>query len=181
MILKENIGSSSMIEGIKARKPILIAGVVILTISLCFIFPFEYNRTNYITDLKLTFLSLAIAMFTLMFGLMGKHFYKGLLFLICSTLFSFIAWFFLYPVGWLSAIVAIWGGIPSGVIAGLLFMLFNFQFIKDENRYILFFKRLISYLVILGIVSILFDKGGDWIFDISEYFKSSKMIDSHRR
>lgn len=163
-----------MNEGIKARKPILIAGVVILTICLCFIFPFEYNRTNYITDLKFTFLSLAVAMFTLMFGLMGKHFYKGLLFLICSALFSFIVWFFLYPAGWLSPVVAVWGGIPSGVIAGLLFLLLNFEFIKDENRYRLFFKRLISYLVILGIVSFLFDKGGDWIFDISEYLKSRK-------
>lgn len=163
-----------MNEGIKAKKPVLIAGVVILTISLCFIFPYEYNRTNYITDLKFTFLSLAVAMFTLMFGLMGKHFFKGLLFLICSALFSFIAWFFLYPSGWFSTIVAVWAGIPSGVIAGLLFMLFNFQFIKDENRYILFFKRLISYMVILGIVSILFHNGGDWIFDISEYLKSRK-------
>ena len=163
-----------MNEGIKARKPILIAGVIILAISLCFIFPFEYNRSNYIADLKFTFLSLAVAMFTLMFGLMGKHFPKGLLFLICSALFSFIAWFFLYPAGWFSAIVAVWGGVPSGVIAGLLFMIFNFEFIKDENRYVLFFKRLISYLVILGVVSILFDKGGDWIFNISEYFKSRK-------
>jgi len=105
---------------------------------------------------------------------MGKHFYKGLLFLICSALFSFIAWLLLYPAGWLSSVVAVWGGVPSGVVAGLLFMLFNFQFIKDENRYVLFSKRLISYLVILGIVSLLFDKGGDWIFDISEYFKSRK-------
>ena len=155
----------------KPNKKVLIAGVIILTISLCLIFPIESSKTSYINELPFTFLTLALAMFTLMYGLMGKHFFKGLLFLLFSVLFSFCAWLVFYPSDWLATFVAIWAGIPSGIIAGLLFMVVNFQFIKDENRYKLFFKRLVSYCLILFVVSYLFHNGGDWIFEISEYFK----------
>lgn len=158
----------------KFNKPILIAGVIILTICLCFIFPYEYNRTNYISDLKLTFLSLAAAMFTLMYGLMGKHFFKGLLFLICSALFSFCCWWLFFYSDFWGMIPALYAGIPAGIVAGLVFLIFNYQFIKDENKVTLFIKRLILYSILLFISSILFAKGGDWIFEMSEYLKSKK-------
>jgi len=160
----------------KFNKPILIAGVVILTISLCFIFPYEYNKTNYISDLKLTFLSLAVAMLTLMYGLMGKHFFKGLLFLICSALCSFCCWWLFFYNDFWGIIPALYAGIPAGIVAGLVFLIFNYQFIKDENKVKLFIKRLILYSILLFISSVLFAKGGDWIFDISEYFKAKSSI-----
>ena len=71
-------------------------------------------------------------------------------------------------------IPALYAGIPAGIVAGLVFLIFNYQFIKDENKVTLFIKRLILYSILLFISSILFAKGGDWIFDISEYFKAKK-------
>lgn len=161
-------------EEIKNRKPYLVVSAITLLISLCVVFPFESNRSSFIEDLGFTFLTLGIAMLLGMYGLMGKYFFKGLLVLLCSAFFGFIAWFFLYPSEWFSVLVAFWAGIPSGIISGLIFILVNFALIRDENRYNLFFKRLISYLLILGIVSILFHKGGDWMFEISEYIKSKR-------
>ena len=157
---------------INPQKLFLVSGVIVLAVSLCIIFPLENSKAITIAEFGYTYLTLTIALLTMMYGLMGKAFFKGLLFLLFSALFSFSAWLLLYPSGWLSSLVAFWAGIPCGIIAGLIFMLINFKFIKDDNRYQLFFKRLISYLLILLIVSYMFHNGGDWIFDVSEYFKN---------
>ncbi|SOD18354.1 hypothetical protein [Pedobacter xixiisoli] len=154
------------------NKPVLIAGVVIFTISVCIIFPYESSKTSYLAELHFTFLTLALAMFTLMYGLMGKHFFKGLLFLIFSAIFGFCSWaIFLYNDFW-GVIPALYAGVPAGIVAGLVFLIFNYQFIKDDNKTRLFVKRLILYSVILFISSLLFAKGGDWIFELTEYFKN---------
>ncbi|WP_316735687.1 hypothetical protein [Pedobacter aquatilis] len=156
------------------NKPILVSDVIIFAICICIIFPYEYNRASYITDLKFTIISLALTMFTLMYGLMGRHFFKGVLFLIFSAVFSFLCWFGVAYNDFWGIVPALYAGAPAGVLAGLLFLIFNFKFIKDENKYKLFFKRFALYLLILFVVSILFAKGGDWIFDLEMYFRSRK-------
>lgn len=179
-----------MKEEIKASKPILIVGVVILIISICVIFPFEYSKASFIADLKFTYFTLAIAMFTLMYSFMGKHFFKGLILLFCSCIFSIISWFFFFPdneltensskffeititiLSFFENFAILYIGTVTGIIAGLIFLILNAWLLKGESRYKLFFLRLISYLIIFSIVSILFAKGGDWIFEISEYLKS---------
>ncbi|WP_113654341.1 hypothetical protein [Pedobacter namyangjuensis] len=178
-----------MIQEIKPKKPILIAGAVILIISLCVIFPIEYSKASFVSDLKFTYFTLGIAMLILMYAFMGRNTYKGLLFLLCSCIFSIICWFIVLPESGLSKsnskafelTIAIFSffenfaklymGTVTGIIAGLIFLIVNARLLKDENRYQLFFKRLVSYLIILGVVSFLFAKGGDWIFEISEYLK----------
>lgn len=158
----------------KPNKPILVAGIVIFAISVCAIFPYESSKTNYIAELKYTFLTLALAMFTLMYSLMGKHFFKGLLFLLFSAVFSFACWsLFLYNDFW-GVIPALYAGVPAGVLTGLVFLIFNYQFIKNENKSRLYLKRFLLYSVLLCIFSLLFAKGGDWIFDLTEYFKNRK-------
>ncbi|WAC42554.1 hypothetical protein [Pedobacter sp. SL55] len=74
---------------INIKKPVLMAGVTILAISLCIILPLEYSKANFISDLSYTFLGLTLAILTIMYGLMGKHFFKGLLFLFLA---SFVVW-----------------------------------------------------------------------------------------
>lgn len=175
---------------IKLNKPILITGIVILIISVCVIFPLEYRNASFVTDLKFTYFTLAMTMFAIMYSLMGKYFYKGLLFLFCSCIFSIICWFIFFPdseltknnskffeitlaiLSFFENFAKLYMGTVTGVIAGLLFLIVNARLLKDENRYQLFFKRLISYLVILGVVCLLFAKGSDWIFEISQYLKS---------
>ena len=104
----------------KVQKLFLIAGVIILAISLCIVFPLEQSNSSTIEAFGYTYLTLTIALLTIMYGLMGKVFFKGLLFLLFSALFSYCAWLLLYPSGWLSSFIAFWGGIPSGIIAGLI-------------------------------------------------------------
>ncbi|MDQ8006009.1 MAG: hypothetical protein REI64_14500 [Pedobacter sp.] len=180
-----------MKQEIKPNKPILIAGVIILVISLCMIFPFEYSKASLVSDLKFTYFTLGIAMLALMYAFMGRSTYKGLLFLLGSCIFSIICWFAFYPntdlseksskvfeltiaiLSFFENFAILYMGTVTGIVAGLIFIIVNARFLKDENRCRLFFKRLISYLIILGIVSILFFKGGDWIFEISEHFKNS--------
>lgn len=156
----------------KPNKPILIAGLVIFAISVCIIFPYESNKSNYIDDLKFTFLTLALSMFILMYSLMGKHFFKGLLFLLFSAVFSFACWsLFMYNDFW-GIIPALYAGIPAGIVAGLVFLIFNYQFIKDENKVSRLIKQGVLYSVILLVSSVLFAKGGDWIFELTEYLKN---------
>ena len=178
-----------MHQKINVNKTFLIAGVVILALSLC-IFLFEYNEASFVSDMKFTFLTLTIAMLTFMYSFMGKYFFKGLILLFCSCIFSITCWFIFFPksdlteksskffeitlaiLSFFENFTILYMGTVTGIIAGLFFMLINYKFIKIKNRYQLFFTRLISYLLILGTVSILFAIGGDWIFEISEYFKS---------
>lgn len=156
----------------KPNKPVLIAGVIIFAISVCIIFPYESGKSNYIDGLKFTFLTLALAMFTLMYGLMGKHFFKGVLFLLFTAVFSFACWsLFLYNDFW-GIIPALYAGIPAGIVAGLVFLIFNHQFIKGENQVRRYIKQVILYAFLLLVSSVLFAKGGDWIFQLTEYFKN---------
>lgn len=174
---------------IKPQKPILIAGIVILVISLCVIFPVEYSKASFVSDLKFTYFTLGIATLTFMYAFMGKNTYKGLLFLLCSSIFSIICWFVFLPESELSKsnskvfeltitifsffenFAKLYMGAVTGIVAGLIFLIVNARFSKDENPYQLFFKRLIAYLVILAVVCFFFAKGGDWIFEISEHAK----------
>lgn len=156
---------------IKDRKIYLIVGAVILLTSLCVIFPFEKHESNFISDFVYTYLSLGIAIIVIMYGLMGKNFFKGLLLLLGSCIFSFCAWALFYPLGFLSTLIALWLGIPSGIIAGLIFLIVDYAFIIDENRASLFFKRMFSFLLLLTVVSLSFLYGSDLISDIYEKLK----------
>lgn len=156
----------------KNRKPFTIIGIVILVIGLCIIFPYEYKRSETIFGFTYTYLSLITGLLITMFGLMGKHMIKGLLVVIASGFISFCAWYIVLYKDFWGIIPALYGGIPAGIVAGLIFLALNFFFLKDKNRYVQLIKQFLTYSVLLIIVSILFAKGGDWIFEISEYFKS---------
>ena len=179
-----------MKQEIKVNKTFLIAGIVILAISLC-VFPFEYNKASYVFDLKFTFLTLTLAMLTLMYSFMGKYFFKGLLFLFGSCIFSISCWFYFSPnnkelseptseffeitltiLSAFQTISILFMGTVTGIVAGLIFLLINYKFLKAENLYLLFILRLISYLIILVVVSVLFHHGKDWIAEIAEYLKA---------
>lgn len=164
------------------NKSALIASIIILAISVCIILPIEYSRASLVSDLKFSHFTVGVALVVLMYAFMGRHTYKGLLLLLCSCIFSIICWsfalqkteqskasseFFELIMSVLSFLenFAIWYmGAVTGVVAGLIFLIVNARFLKDKNRNKLLVKRLISYLVILGVVCMLVAKGGDWIF-----------------
>jgi hypothetical protein len=144
------------------RKVLLIAGIIILLLSTCVIFPIEYSKASFVEEFVYTYLTLAIALFSLMFGLMWKHFFKGLLFVVISSIVGAFFFYVAYPVVPFAAFIAIWLGIPSGIITALIFMIVNFYFFKEQKSYRLL-KQIAVYFIILLVVSVLFGYGGDWI------------------
>ncbi|TDG36443.1 hypothetical protein EZJ43_07955 [Pedobacter changchengzhani] len=152
----------------KKRKFTAIAGIMILLISVFIIYPIEMVKANFVSDFVNTYLGLAVALLLLMLGLMGKYFVQGLSFMLISTIFGFTLIAVSVEFG---AILGFIIGIPSGVIAGMLFLVINFYFLKDVKRYRLP-TQIISYCIILCIVSFLFYHGGDWIYDITQYFNN---------
>ncbi|ALL06867.1 hypothetical protein AQ505_16060 [Pedobacter sp. PACM 27299] len=153
------------------RKVILMAGILTLLISTCVIFPIQKEESNFLEDFTYTFLGLFLALLLLMIGLLGKDFFKGLLFLFFSTIFGGVCFYVAYPPVTFASFIAVWLGVPSGVVTAILFMIVNFYFLKDLKRYKLL-KQIIVYFIILFIVSVLFGYGGDWSFEISQYFKN---------
>lgn len=153
----------------KNRKGYLIAGVVLLLISLCIILPIEKRKSYTIEDFGYTYATLAMTLLLFLYSLMGKNFFKGLLFVLISIIISICGWFIFFINDSWVGVIAIWMGVPTGIIAALLFLIFNFYCLSAENKYTLFLKRLLSYTIILGTVSLLFAKGGDWFFKLSQY------------
>lgn len=152
------------------RNIFLTGGIITLLISLLIIYPVEYGKSYLIDDFVYTFLTLAIALFLLMFGLMGKSFFKGILFLLGSTIFGFIVFYFAYlRIPW-SGLAAVYLGIPSGIVTAIVFFLGNYLFLRNKTNYKLL-KQVTMYLLILLVVSILFAFGGDWSFEISQYLQ----------
>ncbi|WP_442588097.1 hypothetical protein ACSBL2_18810 [Pedobacter sp. AW31-3R] len=145
------------------RKVPLIAGVILFLISVCFIFPIEYRRNSFLEEFVYTYSSLALALFLMMFGLMGRYFFKGILFLVLSSIVGAVFFYVAYPLVPYAAFIAVWLGIPSGIIAALIFMVLNFYILNRQTRFKLL-KQIAAYLIILLIVSVLFGYGGDWFF-----------------
>jgi len=152
------------------RKWFLIASGAMLIISLCVIFPIE-KKSEFVGDLVYTFITLGIAIFLGMYGLMGKKIINGLFLILSSIVISFVCWYIVFYNDFWGIVPAIYGGIPSGIISGLLFLIVDYKWIEGEDILRLFFKRLIVYSIILLIVSVIAAKGGDWMFNISQYFK----------
>ncbi|MET4083015.1 hypothetical protein ABIB40_002982 [Pedobacter sp. UYP30] len=164
----------------KIKKYYLIAGLIILLISALVIFPIESAKTDFIMGLGYTYLTAIIGVLVTMYGLMGNKFFKGLLFVFCSAIFSFFICIFFFvviapDVNFFSTIIATWIAIPIGILAAVIFLFVNYRFIADENKYKLFFKRLICYLLILAVLGVLFFKGSDWISSVSEFIKGKTL------
>ncbi|WGQ10567.1 hypothetical protein QG516_02720 [Pedobacter gandavensis] len=153
------------------RKVILIAGIFTLLISTCVIFPIQKEESNFLEDFTYTFLGLFLALLLLMIGLLGKDFYKGFLLLFLSAIIAPVVFYLAYPAAAFASIIAVWVGVPSGVITAIVFMLFNFFFLKEVKNYKLL-KQIIAYAIILFIVCVLFAYGGDWMFEINQYFNN---------
>jgi len=84
-----------------------------------------------------------------------------------------IALYFGSPVFSFNGFLAIWIGIPSGIVTALIFMILNYYVLQKQNKLRLV-KQLISYFIILTIVAVSFLYGGDWIFEINNYFSGPR-------
>lgn len=158
-----------------ARKVVLLAGILVLLISTCVIFPIQKKDSNFMEDFTLTFLGLILALLLLMIAFMGKDFFKGLLLLFLSTLIGPLLFYVVYPPNVFATFIAVWLGVPSGLIAAVIFLILNFWWLREVKNYKLL-KQIILYCSILSIVSVLFSYGGDWMFEINQYFEKRKQL-----
>lgn len=156
-----------------ARKALFIAGILTLLASTCVIFPIERSNTSFLEGFVYTFSILAASLLLLMSGLMGKNFFKGILFIAVSSIIGAVFFYVAYPPVPFAAFIAIWLGIPSGIIAALVFMIVNFYFFKEIKSFRVL-RQTTAYLAILCVVSVLFGYGGDWFFEITEYFRDKR-------
>ena len=155
-------------KGLRQRKITAIAGVITLLVSVFVIYPIEMGKANFVSDFIYTYSGLAVALLLLMLGFMGKYFVKGLSFMLASIILGFTVIAVTLDFG---AILGFVIGIPSGVIAGLIFLAVNFYFLKDLKSYRLPIQ-IVSYFIVLCIVSFVFFRLGDWIYDITDYFRN---------
>lgn len=117
------------------KNTFLLGGIITLFISLCIIFPIESSKSDFIFDLVYTFLTLAIALLLIMLGLMGKHFFKGILFLAGSSIFGYIFFYVAYTNDPFNVLAALCLGVPSGILTALVFLIANFEFFNDKTKY----------------------------------------------
>lgn len=159
----------------KVRKIMLTAGGVISLVTLFIIYPIEYSKSNFVADFILTGIGITIGTLLILYGLTGGRFIKYLGFLVLSGIMGFFCWYF-YPVSdnWFLGVIALYAGVPSGLVSALVFFIIRYYLffrnrefpVERSARNVLFLKQLLLYFVLLAIVSVLFLKGGDWIYDI---------------
>ena len=89
-------------------------------------------------------------------------------FLLGSILMSMLLWLLIERGKWGSSIAVVWGGIPSGLISGILFLTGNYFLRLNEKKQYKHIKQVLLYFLILLMVSVLFRYGGDWYFDVFE-------------
>ncbi|KRT13151.1 hypothetical protein ASU31_26050 [Pedobacter ginsenosidimutans] len=148
----------------EVKKKSLWVGIALSLIAVGVIFPIE--KTDFLDDLVYTFSTLLIGLLIIIYAISGANFLKVIGFLLGSILISMLFWFLFERGGWGASIAVIWGGIPSGLISGILFLIGNYYLKLGEKKEYKYLKQLLLYFFILLIVSVLFRYGGDWYYDV---------------
>jgi cation transport ATPase len=160
----------------KSRKIILFSGIVICLISAFVICPLERSKSPFITDYIFTYIGLALSVVLILYGFTGGSSIKYLAFILLSAIVSITCWYIYTAGDWWKKLMIMWLGVPSGIVAALVFFVLRYYlFFRNKalpvgrrKKNILLLKQVVVYFVVLLIVSILFLKGGDWIYDVFE-------------
>lgn len=160
----------------KSRKIIFIAGIVICLVNLFVIYPLERSRSSSIMEFTFSYIGIALSIVSILYGLTGGHFIKYLAFILLSAIVSATCWYIYGAGGWLQKFIAFWAGIPCGVITALIFFILRYYIFFRNRKYpvdrqtniLLFLKQLVLYFVVLLIIAVVFENGGDWYYDIFE-------------
>ena len=160
----------------KSRKIILFSGIVICLISTFVICPLERSKSPFITDYIFTYIGLALSVISMLYGFTGGSFIKYLGFILLSVIIGTICWYIYTAGDWWRKLMIMWLGVPSGIVAALAFFVLRYYLffrkkalpVDRRKKRILLLKQVVLYFVLLLIVSILFLKGGDWIYEVFE-------------
>jgi hypothetical protein len=148
----------------EVKKMSLWVGIALIIIAFGVVFPIE--KTDFLDDLVYTFSTLLIGLLVIIYAISGANFLKAIGFLLGSILISMLFWFLFERSGWGASIAIIWGGIPSGLVSGILFLISNYYLKLGKKKEYKCFKQLLIYFFILLMVSVLFKYGGDWYYDV---------------
>jgi len=142
-------------------------GIALSLVAVGIIFPIE--KTDFLDDLIYAPSILVIGLAIIIYAISKGNFLKVMGLLLGSILISMLLfWLLVEEGGWGTSIAVIYGGIPSGIISGILFLITNYYLKLSEKKEYKFLKQSILYLLILLTVSMLFRHGGDWYYDVFE-------------
>ncbi len=150
----------------EVKKKSLWIGIALSLVALGIIFPIE--KTDFLDDLIYAPSILVIGLAIIIYAISKGNFLKVMGLLLGSILISMLFWLLVEQGGWGTSIAVIYGGIPSGIISGILFLITNYYLKLSEKKEYKFLKQSILYLLILLTVSMLFRYGGDWYYDVFE-------------
>jgi len=142
----------------------LCIGIVLSLIAVGVIFPLE--KTDFLDDLVYTPSILIIGLSIVIYSISEGNFLKVMGFLLGSILISILFWSLIEQGTWGASIAVIFGGIPSGFISGILFLIANYYLKLSEKKEYKYLKQSLIYFLILLTVSVLFRYGGDWYYDV---------------
>ena len=91
-------------------------------------------------------------------------FFKAFIILLFSIFFSMLMWTFYAGNTWGRDFMIKGAGIISGFISGILFLIMNNYLFKNKLEQNLKLKKIFIFLFTLLFTSIIFEKGGDWLF-----------------
>lgn len=150
----------------EVKKKSLWIGIALSLVAVGIIFPIE--KTDFLDDLIYAPSILVIGLAIIIYAISKGNFLKVMGLLVGSILISMLFWLLVEQGGWGTSIAVIYGGIPSGIISGILFLITNYYLKLSEKKEYKFPKQSILYLLILLTVSMLFRYGGDWYYDVFE-------------
>jgi len=150
----------------EVKKKSLWIGIALSLVAVGIIFPIE--KTDFLDDLIYAPSILVIGLAIIIYAISKGNFLKVMGLLLGSILISMLFWLLVEQGGWGTSIAVIYGGIPSGIISGILFLITNYSLKLSEKKEYKFLKQSILYLLILLTVSMLFRYGGDWYYDVFE-------------
>ncbi|WP_316826779.1 hypothetical protein [Pedobacter miscanthi] len=144
------------------KKTSLLVGLAISLIAVGVIFPIE--RKDFLDELVYTPFTLLIGLSIIIYAISEGNLLKVLGFLLGSILISIFFWFLFERDGWWASIPIVYGGIPSGFISGILFLIGSYYLKLNKKKKYRYVKQLLFYFLILLIVSVFFKYGGDWYY-----------------
>jgi len=144
------------------NKLFIAIGTLILIVGFVALFPLDVLMNEDVPGkIVFSFSGILLGLLLLLYGFFENSFFKSLATIASSVFLSIIFWYLYFGGEWGDKIVMFWVGVPSGIIAGVLFLILNKYMLSRK----LLAVRAVTFLLLIVLLNFLFFKGGDlWSF-----------------
>ncbi|WP_316804209.1 hypothetical protein [Pedobacter nototheniae] len=152
------------------RKVVLIIGCVLFFIGLISSFAIDSFFERYSLN-KMIFIMFELigGVILVLYGAVGRHLPKALLFILCSVLFCMGLWTIYEWHNWWGIFAIFYNGIGSGISSAVLIIAIRYYFFIRKSRKPSLAILIPVYLLLVFISSLVFSGGSDVIFDVFGY------------